>query len=610
MEVLGDYIIRKELGQGVFGTVYLAEHRFIKKMYALKVLPESVALDPTFIRRFEAHVSLVAKLDHPHIVKIHNVSYADGVYFLVMDPVVDSLEESMNLGRFLDLKGKFLSESEIEEIAKTIASALDYAHEAGVVHGGLKLSNLFVMSEGNGIKVVLSDFGITQFIGEGISFLKICESIAKSLSEYSLEKAKEFSRSFVQSFAFLAPEQKTTGPSSLENSVDTYAFGVLLYILCLRKLPEGAFELPSKMHPEFQKNWDLLIQKCLAPSPSLRPQKLQFALQHDLDQPKEVPAPQVHISEVEKSIENINQMAFEFPQAGKLPAPPSVEPSVKPVLKPQEITRPEYDSDPAAIFQRDTLVSHYTPRKVEEKEIEPILTEMAVISGGSYMRGSSEGARDELPRHSVFLSDFALDIHPVTNEQFVRFLLAMGGEKDQNNNDIIRLRDARIKRSAGKLLIESGYAKHPVVGVTWYGALAFAKWVGKRLPTEAEWEIASLGGQPGILYPTGIDIEKTQANFFSSDTTPVMSYPPNVYGLFDMAGNVYEWCQDWYAYNYYETSSLEPQDPMGPPQGVYRVLRGGCWKSLKDDLRCSHRHRNNPGAVNGTYGFRCAADVS
>ena len=181
---------------------------------------------------------------------------------------------------------------------------------------------------------------------------------------------------------------------------------------------------------------------------------------------------------------------------------------------------------------------------------------------------------------------------------------------DLNNNDIIRLRDSRIKRTAGKLVIESGYAKHPVVGVTWYGASAYAKWIGKRLPSEAEWEAASSGGRENFIYPTGQEIERSQANFFSSDTTPVMSYSPNAFGLYDMPGNVYEWCQDWYAYNYYDTSSQEPMNPWGPPQGVYRVLRGGCWKSLKDDLRCSHRHRNNPGAVNGTYGFRCAADVS
>ena len=174
---------------------------------------------------------------------------------------------------------------------------------------------------------------------------------------------------------------------------------------------------------------------------------------------------------------------------------------------------------------------------------------------------------------------------------------------------MIRLRDSRIKRSAGKLHIESGYAKHPAVGVTWYGAVAYSKWVGKRLPTEAEWEAASYGGDAEATYPSGSTLEKHQANFFSSDTTPIMAYSPNGYGLYDMAGNVYEWCEDWYGYNYYETSVQEPSNPTGPVQGVYRVLRGGCWKSLKEDLRCSHRHRNNPGSLNRTYGFRCAANA-
>ena len=260
-------------------------------------------------------------------------------------------------------------------------------------------------------------------------------------------------------------------------------------------------------------------------------------------------------------------------------------------------------------FGRDPVVKHYHPEVKEKNQMEPLLSEMVLIPGGQFTRGSTTGNRDEMPQHGIHVPSFAIDIHPVTNEQFVRFLEWTGSEKDQNYNDLIRLKDSRISRTAGKLFIESGYAKHPVVGVTWYGAVAYSKWVGKRLPSEAEWEVAARGGWEESLYPTGETIEKSQSNFFSSDTTPVMSYAPNGYDLFDMAGNVYEWCQDWYGYNYYESSAQEPHNPKGPLQGVYRVLRGGCWKSLREDLRCSHRHRNNPNAVNGTYGFRCASDV-
>lgn len=598
MEQLGDYTIQKELGEGPFGSVYLAEHRFIKRLFALKVLPEEVSQDPGFLRRFEAQVTEIASLDHPHIAKIHNVSYSDGRYFLVTDPHVDSLGQTMHLERYLELKGRSLSEEDWLELLGQVASALDYAHEAGVIHGGVKLTNILVAPADKGVHLLLGDFGISRLIGEQICLTRLYEQVAKTFPH----------RPFLQALAFLAPEQKT-GQEELSFKADAYAFGVLAYYFLFRKIPEGCFDLPSRALPDAVQNWDLLINRCLQTNAHVRPQKLSQAMQEYLPAPRAILKELLNLAEVESTEENTQQMAFELEPAHAQAAATVTLESPKPVLRPQEIARPEYESDPAAIFQRDMHVSHYTPNKVEAQEVEPLLTEMVVIPGGSYLRGSQEGARDEMPRHAVTLSSFALDVHPITNEQFVRFLQAMGGEKDHNNNDIIRLRDSRIKRSGGKLIIESGYSKHPVVGVTWYGAVAYAKWIGKRLPTEAEWEAAASTGRDA-LYPTGADIERSQANFFSSDTTAVMSYPPNPYGLYDMAGNVYEWCQDWYAYNYYDSSVVEPDDPRGPPQGVYRVVRGGCWKSLKEDLRCSHRHRNNPGAVNGTYGFRCAADVS
>lgn len=593
MEQLGDYTVLKKLGQGPFGDVYLAEHRFIKRSFALKVLPEEICSNPIFMRRFEAEVAEIAALDHPNIAKIHNVSSAEGRFFIVMDPHVDSLGETMHLERYLSLKGRHLNEEDWLELLNQAASALDYAHESGVFHGSLKLTNILVAPAEKGVRLLLSDFGLVRLIGEKIYLLKLTEQLAKGFP----------SSHFTHSYAFLAPEQKALEPE-LSPKTDAFAFGVLAYYTLFRKIPEGCFDLPSRSLPEATQNWDLLINRCLQNNPNVRPQKLLQAIQEYLHAPKAILKEMLSVAEVEPKVESGLQMAFELESTPT----PSIEP-LKPVLRPQEIARPEYEPDPAAIFQRDTHVSHYTPSKVEVSEIEPLLTEMVVVPGGTYLRGSSEGARDEMPRHAVKLTSFALDVHPVSNEQFVRFVQAMGGEKDHNNNDIIRLRDSRIKRSNGKLIIESGYAKHPVVGVTWYGAVAYAKWIGKRLPTEAEWEAAASAGRDTI-YPTGSEIERSQANFFSSDTTPVMSYPPNPFGLYDMAGNVYEWCQDWYAYNFYDASVVEPDNPLGPPQGVYRVLRGGCWKSLKEDLRSSHRHRNNPGAMNGTYGFRCATDVS
>ena len=591
MDLLGDYAIIKKLGEGAFSEVFLAEHRFIKRPFVLKVIPEEISSDRGFMKRFEEQISDIAALDHPHIVNIHNVSSHEGRYFIVTDPHTDSLGQSMDLERFLSLKGSSLSEEDRLDLLLQVASALDYAHEAGLVHGSLKLSNLLVTYEQDKVKLLLSDFSLSRLLGEKTSLMRLC-----------LTMMREFpSPRFVKAYAFLAPEQKNF-EEEISAKTDTFSFGVLAYYLLMHKIPEGCFELPSRKWPSLEKNWDLFIHKCLQTDPMARPEHLTQAMKEDLVAPKAILQEMLSLSEMAPQTDSNLQMNFELEEA--VP-----KEDLKPVLKPQEIERPQYEPDPGAIFQREMQVCHYTPTKEDHQEIEPILTEMAIVPAGTYLRGGVEGARDEMPRHQVHLDSFALDIHPVTNEQFALFLQSMGGEKDHNNNDIIRLRNSRIKRSSGKLIIESGYGKHPVVGVTWYGAVAYAKWIGKRLPTEAEWEAAASSGKE-TLYPSGSEIERTLANFFSSDTTAVMSYPPNTLGLYDMAGNVYEWCQDWYAYNYYEASSLEPDNPQGPHQGVYRVLRGGCWKSLKEDLRCSHRHRNNPGAVNGTYGFRCAADVS
>lgn len=626
----GDYSVIKQIGQGSLGAVYLAEHRFMKRQCVLKVLPEELASDRAFIQRLEEDVAILAALDHPNIVKIHNISFANGLYFLITDCIVDSLGETTNLVQYLLGRGHRLDEEELFRVLRQIADALQYAHSKkisgkGVAHRGIKLNNILVgKSKSGSIDMFLSDFGLSRIVGTGAvltrTFLTVADALglgaAISNSKTNLrypnpsiepQKLTPLHLSFLQNYAFLAPEQKKMDSMHLvDPKSDIYAFGVLAYYLLMGEFPEGVFELPSARHPDYVYNWDSLIRACLQNDPAKRPELILNAL----DSIKEKITPKETAHQPETPPEPISE-AFhdEQPSQRVLGQAGSQTATLKPVIKVAQLERPETDLDPASVFNIDTTVKYYVPERKEVRNTQPLLTDMVIVAGGKFYRGSNDGNRDELPRHQVTLESFAIDIHPVTNEQFVRFLEAMGGEKDSNHQDIIRLRDSRIKRSGGKLSIESGYSKHPVVGVTWYGAVAYAKWIGKRLPTEAEWEVAAYGGLDGALYQTGDDIEKTQANFFSADTTPVLSYAPNGHGIYDMAGNVYEWCHDWYGYSYYEVSVQEPENPKGPLQGVYRVLRGGCWKSLKEDLRCSRRHRNNPGTVNGTYGFRCAADV-
>ena len=631
-QILGDYRILKQIGHGSLGKVLLAEHRFIKKTYVLKVLPEELSSDRGFVQRFEEEVNGIATLEHPHIVKIHNVSFAEGAYFLVSDCIVDSIGETTNLAQYMSGRKERLREEELLRLLSQIASALDYAHsKEKLCHLSLKLNNILVGKGKPGIEVYLSDFGLSKVIGAGAVISRCFKAMAEALGvEFSMDekytptpvethKLSKLNLSFLQAYAFLAPEQKRLEDVGI--AADIYAFGVLTYYLITGLFPEGVMDISSHTPIEYKCDWNRLISQCMSPSPEKRPQMLTPILEvlskgsaslpetfttpplkavaPPDPEPAPLPKPPITVEVEERVLEPVLMQVSE-PVSAEPTSPMSITPS----------TDEKYERALSSMLHREPVVTQYQPEQREKRTIEPIQSEMGVIQAGHFMRGSNDGNRDETPQHQIYLDSYAIDVHAVTNEQFSRFLEHMGCEKDQNYNDLIRLKDSRINRITGKLSIESGYAKHPVVGVTWYGAVGYASWVGKRLPTEAEWEIAARGGQENAPYPTGDSIEKNQANIFSVDTTAAKSYAPNAYGLYDLIGNVYEWCQDWYGYNYYETSAQEPDKPKGPIQGVYRVLRGGCWKSLREDMRCSHRHRNNPGTVNGTYGFRCASDAS
>lgn len=596
-KIIGDYNVVRKIGQSLLGMTYLVEHRFIKKQYILQLLPEELAREASFVGRFEKQIGCLASLDHPSIVKIYNVSFVGGLYFLITEYLPENIPLLEALPR---------EEKEILSVLKQIAETLEYAHAKGIVHGSLQLSAIMVGKQG----IYLSDLGLFPIVGvEHSSKSALLDTMAARMGW--LQEGLSFSYNYV----YFAPEQRK-GHLATSKS-DSYAFGIIAYYLLMGFFPEGSFPMPSEVK-KYQFDFDSLIKACLSLDPAKRPD-LSSMLFIEKQEPVYIETARETAEEFEsiaegakKRLETLATAALSSaakPQKVEmtLAAPVTATATAIDLLNP--VQDESYAQALKAMLHREPVVTHYQPEKRHKDNLEPIQSEMMVIQGGQFTRGSQGGARDEMPKHQIYLKGFAIDVHPVTNEQFVRFLEYMGGEKDEQYNDLIRLRESRLQRVAGHLSIESGYLKHPVVGVTWYGACAYAKWVQKRLPTEAEWEAAATGGIAEPLYPTGEAIEKSQANFFSSETTPVKSYAPNGFGLYDMAGNVYEWCQDWYGYNYYELSQQEPNQPLGPLQGVYRVLRGGCWKSLKDDLRCAHRHRNNPGTVNGTYGFRCAADV-
>lgn len=307
---------------------------------------------------------------------------------------------------------------------------------------------------------------------------------------------------------------------------------------------------------------------------------------------------------------------------------------------------------------------------------------MALIRGGVFSMGgdNAQADADEYPKHDVKVSSFYMDIKPVTNAQFSKFVKATGyvttAEQKPDWEELKKTLPPGTPKPDESLLVPASLVFHqtsgpvdlhdvsqwwewtpgadwrhpqgpgsdikgkddyPVVQVSWYDAMAYCKWAGKRLPTEAEWEYAARGGLKNNIYPWGnehINMGKPKANSWEGNfpyhntrkdgytgLAPAGKYAANGYGLFDMAGNVWEWCSDWYDAHYYKsiqgTVSIDPKgpeksfDPMDP-YTPKRSLRGGsflCNDSYCSGYRVARRMKSSPDTGLEHTGFRCVMDA-
>ncbi len=296
-------------------------------------------------------------------------------------------------------------------------------------------------------------------------------------------------------------------------------------------------------------------------------------------------------------------------------------------------------------------------------------TDMAWIPAGKFTMGSNDGQPEERPLHDVKVRGFWMDRYEVSNDQFAKFVEAthyvttaevkpdpaqFPGVPLENlvagsvvfyppahveslNNHIQWWKyvgGANWRHPEGPGSDLKGKGSHPVVHVSWFDALEYAKWAGKRLPTEAEWEYAARGGleqNPFVWgrerFPKGLWMMNIWQGQFPTENTgqdgfkgtaPVGSFPPNGYGLHDMAGNVWEWVQDWYRPDYYAHSPRDnpqgPEDSVDPeePGVAKRVGRGGSY--LCSDMYCkgyrpSARQKTSPDTGLSHTGFRCVKDA-
>lgn len=239
---------------------------------------------------------------------------------------------------------------------------------------------------------------------------------------------------------------------------------------------------------------------------------------------------------------------------------------------------------------------------------------MVLIPAGEFEMGRHDGPKEERPRHTVYVDAFYIDIYEVTNAQFKTFTDANPQWQKENIPD--QYHDGTYLRLWDKNNYPPGRENYPVNYISWYAAMAYAQWVEKRLPTEAEWEKAARGGMVGKAYPWGDATDPEHANHarYINDTEPVGQYDPNGYGLYDMVGNVWEWCLDEYDSEFYMKSEKRNPFNNGSLTEVidnfkniktYRVFRGGSWADNIHLLRVDNRDAGPPNYASVFGGLRC-----
>ncbi len=613
------YEILEMLGKGGMGAVYRARDVSLERAVALKVRtpdPNGTTLGMTQARaQFRREAQVLAHANHPNLPHIYDYFSLEDSEYIIMD-----LIEGENLHRLIQARGA-QPEALVLNWARQILDALVYLHANKFIHRDIKPHNLILASDD---RIVLVDFGLVKlFDPNQPSTLTLLRGVGTP--EYA--PLEQYSR-----------EVGHTDPRS-----DIYALGATLYALLTGKTPpdvhvrllhpdtmRGAREL----NPQISFGVESIIEKAMGLYPQQRYQTAQdmllafgFSPSRLTDAPRveyltptrAATSPPTHapsLADAPSAAAAVNDEAEPEPAPEAEVAPPPAERAddlaVSPVkqsttgmLAARGIPRPS--AVPAAETALDKTQILPPRPKLSVSIAQGVLRlqiaigqhiEFVRVSAGAFQMGSNpqtdrDTQPDELPQIQVELSEYWISKYPITVGQYTIF-----------TNATNRVTPFDFPQKSG----------HPVVNVSWYDALVFCRWAsdltGKQvhLPSEAEWEKAARGAD-GRLYPWGNTFDAQRLNCAEaklSGTTPVDGFAAGVSpcGAWDMAGNVWEWVNDWYKADYY--AEQVAQNPQGPETGYYKTLRGGAWFSDRAHVRAADRTHFNPENQYDYVGFRIA----